>query len=73
MLLFRPFGSEGSDAKLHSLLPSGDFWFMVKSEVQNIMKARLRTSNGGSSLCTFEVFDWCSEFRSSNRKVGTAA
>jgi hypothetical protein len=41
MLLFRLFGSGGSDAKLRSLLPSGDIWSMMKSEAENIMKAGL--------------------------------
>jgi hypothetical protein len=41
MLLFRPFGSGGSSAKLHSLFPSGDFWSMMKSKAENIMKAGL--------------------------------
>jgi hypothetical protein len=41
MLLFWPFGSGGSGTKLRSLLPSSDFWSMVKSEIENIMKARL--------------------------------
>jgi hypothetical protein len=41
MLLFRPFGSGGSGAKLCSLLPSGDLWSTVKSETENIMMARL--------------------------------
>jgi hypothetical protein len=41
MLLFQPFGSGGSSAKLCSLLPSGDIWSMVKSEAENIMKAGL--------------------------------
>jgi hypothetical protein len=41
MLLFRPFGSGGSDAKLCSLLPSADFWSMVMLETENIMKAGL--------------------------------
>jgi hypothetical protein len=39
MLLFRPFGSGGSGAKLCPLLPLGDFWSMVKSEAENIMNA----------------------------------
>jgi hypothetical protein len=38
---FEPFGSGGSGAKLSSLLPSSNFWFMVKSETENIMKVRL--------------------------------
>jgi hypothetical protein len=42
MLLFRPFGSRGSGAKLCPLLPSGDFWSMVKSEAENIMKFGLK-------------------------------
>jgi hypothetical protein len=41
MILFRPFGSGGSGAKLRSLLPSGDIWSMVKSKAKNIMKAGL--------------------------------
>jgi hypothetical protein len=41
MLLFRPFGSGGSGAKLCSLLLSGDLWSIVKSETENIMKAGL--------------------------------
>jgi hypothetical protein len=41
MLLFRPFGSGGSGVKLRSLLPSGEFCSMVKSEADNIMKAGL--------------------------------
>jgi hypothetical protein len=41
MLLFRLFGSAGSDVKLRSLLPSGDFSSMVKSVTENIMKAGL--------------------------------
>jgi hypothetical protein len=39
--LFRPFGSGESGAKLYSLLPSGDIWSMMKSEMENIMKAGL--------------------------------
>jgi hypothetical protein len=39
ILLFRPFGFGGRDAKLRSLLPSGDIWSMVKSEAHNIIKA----------------------------------
>jgi hypothetical protein len=39
MLLFRPFGSGGIGTKLCPLLPSGDFWSMVKAEAENIMNA----------------------------------
>jgi hypothetical protein len=41
MLLFWLFDSGGNGTKLRSLLPSGDVWFMVKSEMANIMKAGL--------------------------------
>jgi hypothetical protein len=41
MLLFQPFAYRGSDAKLCSLLPSGDLWSMVKYEMENIMKVGL--------------------------------
>jgi hypothetical protein len=41
MLLFRPFGSGGSGTKLYHLLPSCDFWFMVKLEAENIMNVGL--------------------------------
>jgi hypothetical protein len=42
MLLLRLFGFGGSGVKLYSLLPSGDFWSMVKSEAENIMKVGLK-------------------------------
>jgi hypothetical protein len=41
MLLFQPFGSGWSNAKLCSLLPSDDIWSMMKLETENIMKAEL--------------------------------
>jgi hypothetical protein len=42
MLLFLQFGSGGSVTKLHSLLLSSDFWSMVKSKMENIIKAGLK-------------------------------
>jgi hypothetical protein len=41
MLLLRLFGSRGSGVKLRSLLPSGEIWFMVKSEAENIHEDRI--------------------------------
>jgi hypothetical protein len=41
MILFRLFGSGGSGAKLCPLLPLDDFWSLVKSEAENIMKVGL--------------------------------
>jgi hypothetical protein len=41
MHLFRPFASGGSGTTLRSLLPSGDFWSMVKSEEENFMMVGL--------------------------------
>jgi hypothetical protein len=40
MLLFRPF-SFGGAAWIYSLFSSCDFWSMVKSKAENIMKAGL--------------------------------
>jgi hypothetical protein len=41
MLLIQLFGSGGSGVKLRSLLLSGDIWFMVKSEAENIHEDRI--------------------------------
>jgi hypothetical protein len=73
ILLFRPFGSGGSGAKLCSLLPSR--WHLVHGELRDGEYHEDRIgglANGGLSLCTVEGLAWCSGFRSSSMQVGAA-
>jgi hypothetical protein len=72
--LFRPFGSEGSGAKICSVLSPGDI--LVHGEIRGgeyHEGTDWGTSNGGSSLCAIVTLAWYSGLCSSIMKVGVAA